>query len=119
MIGFIYDGVKRAINDAIPGAIKSALGWHSNTWDEQKTIVRKIRTGYMATPVGELVVSGNMDEIQPPRENKIEPVYKKEKILLKITHHDQIRFNPVTGDYDVRKDDSPMVEELSREIIGD
>lgn len=119
MIDFVYDGVKRAINDSMPEAIKSAFGWKSNTWDEQKTIIRKVKTGYKATPIGKLVINSNVNEIQSPRENKIEPVLKNEKILLRITHHNETRFNPVTGDYDVREDEHPMVEELSREIIED
>ena len=112
MIAIIYESVKSAIRDAVPGAIREALGWRLSRWEETKVVKRKVRTGkYIATPVpakAEILTDHSIPTLAP--EPNMEPEFIIEEKIMKITHNDYVRFNPVTGDYDVRKDKSPMIE---------
>lgn len=110
--GIIKDAVSEAIRDTMPGAIKSALGWHTSIHIVEKEVTREVFAGMKAEmpKLPEAVYIKQRGYINPPSEIVYKPTYKEVTKLVRFTYFDQYRFNPVTGDTEWRKDENPMTE---------
>lgn len=109
---FIYQAVANAISDKMPGAIKKALGWETSYYDKYKVVEIEVRDGFEAVfkklPQATIVT----DTPTEPEPYEIKPKYKKIKKIIKTTYRTETRFNPATGDTDVREDDNPVTQIL-------
>lgn len=110
--GIIRDAVSDAVRDTMPGAIKSALGWHTSIYTVEKEVTRKVFAGMKAQmpEIPEAVYIQDHGYVNPPSEIVYKPTYKEVTKLVRFTYFDQHRFNPVTGEDEYIKDESPMTE---------
>lgn len=109
---FIYQAVANAISDKMPGAIKKALGWETRYYDKYKVVEIEVRDGFEAVFKNLPQATIMPDTPTEPEPVEIKPKYKKIKKIIKTTYRTETRFNPATGDTDVREDDSPMTDIL-------
>jgi len=118
---FIYDGVKRAITDSVPGAIHDALGWHTSKRIKdiivKKEVFDRVKLVHKLPKVRIITDSNELTADLP--EYKEVKIYKIYECKLRRIYFDQYRFNPVTGNTDWKYDTCPFSEVLWTREIGE